>query len=128
VHGAGNFPFRKEASTLDIELPDRADDTAYLAAVRQGCERALEHRPDIIYYVSGADAYEGDRLGRLGVGKDALAERDRIVLEAAVDTPVVLVMAGGYATNVDDTVDIHFNSVRAAHAYASRVSAISTSR
>jgi acetoin utilization deacetylase AcuC-like enzyme len=130
LHGAGNFPFRKERSALDIELPDRAGDEEYLAAVRTGCARAYEHGPDISFYVSGADPFAGDRLGRLSVSKSALAERDRIVFETAAqsDTPVVLVMAGGYAHDVEDTVDIHFNSVRAATTYATRVSAISTSR
>ena len=130
VHGAGNFPFRKERSTLDIALADGSGDDAYLSAVQTGCAAAVEAGPDLVYYVSGADPFEGDRLGRLRVSKPALAERDHMVFSAAraAGAAVVLVMAGGYANNIDDTVDIHFHSVRAACAYAARVSAISTSR
>jgi acetoin utilization deacetylase AcuC-like enzyme len=130
VHGAGNYPFRKERSTLDIALEDGASDDAYLDAVAAGTAAALAHGPDMVHYVSGADPFEGDRLGRLAVSKRALAERDDIVFGACAraGVPAVLVMAGGYAHDVHDTVDIHFASVRAAAAHASRVSAIRTSR
>lgn len=116
VHGAGNFPFRKERSDLDIALPDGAGDDAYLDAVRAGVAAAAERGADLVFYVSGADAWAGDRLGRLSVSVEALAERDEIVFTAcaARGIGVTLVMAGGYAVDVEDTVAIHLNSVRAA--------------
>jgi acetoin utilization deacetylase AcuC-like enzyme len=64
VHGAGNYPFRKEQSDLDIALPDGAGDDAYLGAVRAGLAASERHDPELVYYVAGADAFEGDRLGR----------------------------------------------------------------
>lgn len=113
VHGAKNFPFRKECSSLDIALPDDAGDDAFLDAVRRGTRAALAHDPDLVFYVAGADAYAGDRLGRLAVTKLALAERDAIVFAAAglAGVPVVVVMGGGYALDVEDTVDIHLHTV-----------------
>jgi acetoin utilization deacetylase AcuC-like enzyme len=119
VHGEGNFPFRKESSDLDIALPDGAGDDAYLTAVETGLAAAARHAPDLVYYLAGADAWEGDRLGRLRVSKAALVRRDRLVLDAcaAMGAAVTVVMAGGYATDPEDTVDIHFQSVRAAYAH-----------
>jgi acetoin utilization deacetylase AcuC-like enzyme len=114
VHGANNLPFRKERSTLDIPLPDGAGDDAFLDAVSTGVARAFAAGPyDIAFYIAGADAHEGDRLGRLKVSARALAERDQIVLGACAraSVPVVTVMGGGYGHDVDRTVAIHFNSV-----------------
>ncbi|HSW28756.1 MAG TPA: histone deacetylase [Longimicrobiales bacterium] len=118
VHGANNFPFRKEKGDLDIELPDRSGDDLFLAAVTQGVRVALAHGPDLAYYLAGADPFEGDRLGRLAVTKQALARRDELVLDlcGAAGVPVAVVMSGGYARDVDDTVDIHFQTIRAASA------------
>jgi acetoin utilization deacetylase AcuC-like enzyme len=119
VHGASNYPFRKERSSLDIALPDGAGDDAYLEAVGTGVEAALRHEPDLVFYVSGADAWAGDRLGRLSVSKEALAERDREVLRAcrSAGAAVAVTMAGGYAADIEDTVAIHFHTVRAALDY-----------
>ena len=113
VHGAGNFPFRKVSGSLDIALPDGAADDEFLAAVRRGVNAAMEAAPDIVYYVAGADPYEGDRLGRLSVSMAGLRERDRIVTAAcrASDVPLVLVMGGGYCGVVEETVEIHAGSV-----------------
>ena len=113
VHGAGNFPFRKVSGSLDIALPDGAADDEYLAAVRRGVNAAMEAAPDIVYYVAGADPYEGDRLGRLSVSMAGLRERDRIVTAAcrASGVPLVLVMGGGYCGVVEETVEIHAGSV-----------------
>lgn len=123
IHGAKNFPFRKEKSDLDVELPDGADDGAYLDALEEGLERALEAaNADLAIYLAGADPYEGDRLGRLSVSKEGLAERDRIVLESCRERgiPVVVTMAGGYAQEIQNTVDIHFRSItRAAEQHLS---------
>ncbi len=118
VHGANNFPFHKEDGDLDIELPDRSGDDAFLTAVEQGVRVALAHAPDLAYYLAGADPFEGDRLGRLAVTKQGLARRDELVLDlcGAAGVPVAVVMSGGYARDVNDTVDIHFQTIRAASA------------
>jgi acetoin utilization deacetylase AcuC-like enzyme len=114
VHGAKNYPWRKERGDLDIELPDRTADAAYLAAVETGLGQALEaSRPHLAIYLAGADPYEHDRLGRLAVTKVGLAERDRLVLDSLrrLGIPVAVTMAGGYAKDVTDTVDIQWNTV-----------------
>jgi acetoin utilization deacetylase AcuC-like enzyme len=117
IHGAKNFPFNKEESDLDTPLPDGADDTEFLAALAEGLKTALDTADaDLAIYLAGADPFEGDRLGRLYVTKLGLAERDRIVLETCKEhgVPVAITMAGGYAREVEDTVDVHFQSIRRA--------------
>jgi acetoin utilization deacetylase AcuC-like enzyme len=117
IHGARNFPFRKEESDLDIPLPDGADDGQFLEALEGGLEKALEaSRAGLAIYLAGADPYEDDRLGRLSVSKEGLAERDRLVLETCRERgiPVAVTMAGGYARQIEDTVDIHFRSIERA--------------
>jgi acetoin utilization deacetylase AcuC-like enzyme len=117
IHGKNNFPFRKGESDLDVALPDDADDGAFLEALEDGLERVLEEsRAELAIYLAGADPYEDDRLGRLSVSKEGLAERDRLVLESCRERgiPVAVTMAGGYARNVEDTVDIHFRSIERA--------------
>jgi acetoin utilization deacetylase AcuC-like enzyme len=119
IHGDKNFPFRKEESDLDIALPDGADDGEYLEALEVGLEEALDAScAQLAIYLAGADPFEDDRLGRLSVSKKALAERDRLVLEACRERaiPVAVTMAGGYARSVEDTVDIHFRSIERAAA------------
>ncbi|MDH5759475.1 MAG: histone deacetylase [Gemmatimonadota bacterium] len=125
VHGANNFPFRKEAGDLDIDLPDGASDDTYLDAVIRAVDAVLASSPELIFYVAGADAFESDRLGRLSVSKEGLSRRDALVFDAAraASVPVAMVMGGGYAETVDDTVDIHYLSVdtaRESHARWSR--------
>jgi len=116
VHGAGNFPFRKEKSDLDIELPDGTEDAEYLEAVEHGLEVALRSHPDLAFYVAGADPFVDDRLGRLSVSSRGLALRDELVFDTcqAAGVPVVAVMSGGYARDVKDTVEIHYHTVSAA--------------
>ncbi len=115
IHGAKNFPFQKEESDLDVALPDGTDDGEYLAALERGLEEALDHG-DLAIFLAGADPFEGDRLGRLSVSKEGLTERDRLVLESCRERnlPVAVTMAGGYAKKVEDTVDIHFQTVKRA--------------
>ncbi len=116
IHGAKNFPFRKQRSDLDIELDDGVADDAYLEALESGLRRALAlARADLAVYLAGADPYFDDRLGRLALSKDGLAERDRLALHfcQAAGMPVAVTMAGGYARQVQDTVDIHFQTIRA---------------
>ena len=117
VHGAKNFPFHKEESDLDAPLPDGAGDTEFLATLDRGLKAALDAAgADLAIYLAGADPFEGDRLGRLSVTKSGLAERDRIVLQTCRERgiPVAVTMAGGYAREVEDTVDVHFQSIRRA--------------
>lgn len=119
IHGAKNYPFRKERSNLDIALEDGTGDAAYLAALERGLDQAIEQsRADLAIYLAGADPYEDDRLGRLKVTKTGLLERDRMVLEAcrSAGIPVAITMAGGYARNIADTVDIHASTLRLAKA------------
>jgi acetoin utilization deacetylase AcuC-like enzyme len=114
IHGRNNFPFRKQASRLDIELDDGTGDAAYLAALRVGLRRSLAtSRPDLAIYLAGADPYAGDRLGRLALTKAGLARRDAYVFDTlgGDGVPVAVVMAGGYAEPIADTVDIHFTTV-----------------
>lgn len=117
IHGAKNYPFRKERSDLDIALEDGTEDAAYLAALETGLRQAIERsRADLAIYLAGADPYEHDRLGRLKVTKAGLLERDRIVLDCCrrAGIPVAITMAGGYARNIADTVDIHVATLRLA--------------
>ncbi len=117
VHGAKNFPFQKARSDLDVELEDGSTDDQYLEAVERGLAAVVEvGKPDLVIYVSGADPLDGDKFGRLSVSKRGLAARDRMVFETLVGAgiPVAVVMAGGYAPNVQDTVDVHVETVRAA--------------
>jgi len=117
IHGAKNFPFRKETSDLDIELPDGTGDRAYLDSLERGLTETLDRsRPDFAVYLAGADPWLDDRLGRLALTKRGLWERDRLVLETLErdGIPVAVAMAGGYGRNIADTVDIHFQTVRTA--------------
>jgi acetoin utilization deacetylase AcuC-like enzyme len=113
LHGARNFPFRKEASDLDVELPDGCEDTAYLAALdaalAQAWARHTGSLPGLAFYVAGADAHEGDRLGRLRLSGAGMAERDRRVFDAlaARRIPVAVSMAGGYGRDIATTVAVH---------------------
>ena len=114
VHGARNFPFEKEQSCLDIELPDGTADETYLTALDTGLRETFERgQPEMVIYLAGADPYAGDRLGRLMLSMDGLAERDRRVLQTCREKglPVAMAMAGGYAKPIEDTVEIHATTV-----------------
>jgi acetoin utilization deacetylase AcuC-like enzyme len=120
MHGEKNFPFRKEASDLDVNLPDGCGDADYLDALDSALNQLWSHHvnamPCLIFFVAGADPHEGDRLGRLKLTAAALAERDRRVFDAAQSRgiPVAVSMAGGYGKNIADTVAIHFNTLKLA--------------
>jgi acetoin utilization deacetylase AcuC-like enzyme len=117
LHGARNFPFRKEAGDCDIELPDGCRDDEYLQALEQGLDE-LDRRfdPGLIIYLAGADPHEGDRLGRLQVSTDGLEARDRRVFDWARQrqVPVAMAMAGGYGRDISTTVEVQLNSYRVA--------------
>jgi acetoin utilization deacetylase AcuC-like enzyme len=120
IHGEKNCPFRKEASDLEVDLPDGCRDDAYLAALDAAMaelwRRHGDAPPGLIFYLAGADPHEGDRLGRLKLTAAGLAERDRRVLAAARERaiPVVLTMAGGYGRVIEDTVAIQATTIREA--------------
>ena len=114
MHAAKNYPFRKIASDCDIEFADGTSDAEYLDML----ETALEYvwaaaRPDLVFYLAGADPFEGDGLGRLALTKHGLLQRDRMVIQRAQTegVPLVVTMAGGYGINIQDTVDIHYQTV-----------------
>jgi acetoin utilization deacetylase AcuC-like enzyme len=113
MHGARNFPFRKEAGDLDVELPDGCADEPYLqaldVALAEVWRRHGEALPGLAFYVAGADPHEGDRLGRLKLSADGLAERDRRVYAALRErgVPVAVSMAGGYGRDIGTTVAVH---------------------
>jgi acetoin utilization deacetylase AcuC-like enzyme len=117
MHGAKNYPFRKERSHLDVELEDGTSDEPYLAHLAHSLERILRtYRPEFVFYLAGADPFESDRLGRLKLTIDGLRRRDEMVMNhcATAGLPVVITMGGGYAANVEDIVTIHANTIRAA--------------
>ena len=117
IHGARNFPFEKEQSDLDIELPDHCADDAYLLRLDEGLNTAFNlARPDLVIYLAGADPYADDRLGRLALTMAGLSERDRRVFKHCRQPgiPLAIAMAGGYARQIDDTVRIHANTIRLA--------------
>lgn len=115
MHQQHNYPFFKPRSDLDIGFEDGAGDERYLAALAGALPRVMESNPELVVYLAGADPYERDQLGGLGLTKAGLAERDRLVVGAARDAgaPLVAVLAGGYATDVQDTVDIHVATIDA---------------
>lgn len=117
VHGESNYPFRKIAGDLDIGLPDGTTDEIYLDMVAEGTRRAIAMSgADLAIYIAGADPFIGDRLGKLAVSKQGLAQRDCIVLDLCRDAglPLAVVMGGGYARDVNDIVDIHLQTIRIA--------------
>lgn len=120
MHGEHNFPFRKEASDLDIGLPDGTTDHAYLTALDQGLD-ALSNRfkPDFLIYLAGADAHEGDRLGRLKISAQGMRQRDQKVFEFAQSfhIGVAVAMAGGYGHDITQTVSIHAQTVQTARQF-----------
>jgi acetoin utilization deacetylase AcuC-like enzyme len=117
MHGANNFPFHKEASDLDVHLEDGAGDEEYLGLLSAHLDAVLQrHEPEFIFYLAGADPYEGDRLGRLKLTIAGLRARDELVLGRcrALSLPVAISMSGGYASDVDAIVTIHANTVAVA--------------
>ena len=121
LHGAGNYPFRRVPSDLDVDLPRGTRDGEYLGALSDALDLALAQlQPDLVLYLAGADPWEGDRLGRLSLTKAGLRARDEMVLGRALGAgaAVGVVLAGGYADDVADTVDINAGTVAAVIARA----------
>jgi acetoin utilization deacetylase AcuC-like enzyme len=115
IHCAKNFPVRKYPSHLDIDLDEGTNDDEYLSRLRQALDEVMAQGPyDLAIYLAGADPFEGDRLGKLRLTKEGLIERDRLVLDrlVALEIPTAIAMAGGYAPDVNDIVDIHAATIR----------------
>lgn len=115
IHGASNYPFRKEKSDLDIELEDSCGDVRYLAAVRAAIDEGIgRFGPDLLLYIAGADPFEQDRLGRLRISAEALNARDQMVFDYAYrrELPVAVVFGGGYCEPIDMTVELNLQTIR----------------
>jgi acetoin utilization deacetylase AcuC-like enzyme len=117
IHGARNFPLRKEVSDFDIALPDGCGDSEYLQELERGLVDSFERsRPQLVIHVSGADPYHDDRIGRLALSKEGLACRDALVYQHCLKqgSAVAVCMAGGYSRTVSDTAEIHATTVKTA--------------
>jgi acetoin utilization deacetylase AcuC-like enzyme len=126
LHAEHNYPFKKEHSDLDVALPDGTADAEYHVALRHALAELFERfSPQLIIYLAGADPHEGDRLGRLKLSMEGLAQRDRMVFEAACGRgiPVAVAMAGGYGRDIQNTVAIHLQTVAIAARFAGRMQA-----
>jgi acetoin utilization deacetylase AcuC-like enzyme len=119
LHGEYNFPALKQRSSLDIGLPDGCQDDAYLAELTRGLTAVQAFSPQLIIYLAGADPHEGDRLGRLKLSEAGLAARDAAVFDWCAENrvPLAVAMAGGYNHDIQTTVRIHLQTVRAAHSF-----------
>jgi acetoin utilization deacetylase AcuC-like enzyme len=117
IHQLNNYPSEKPPSSFDIHLPDGVGDEKYLKLLGDGYRAAMTmFHPELLIYVAGADPYCEDQLGGLSLSLDGLGERDRLVIRTALESriPVAIVLAGGYAVNVQDTVTIHANTAHVA--------------
>jgi acetoin utilization deacetylase AcuC-like enzyme len=112
LHGARNYPFERIPSDLDVDLPSGTTDAPYIEALSESLDVAIDS-PDIAFYLAGADPWEGDRLGRLALTKAGLRARDELVLRRLRGIPTVVVLAGGYAPDITDTVDINASTLEA---------------
>ena len=123
LHGEKNFPFRKEAGDLDVGLPDGTGDADYLAALDDALSELDERcKPDVVFFLAGADPFEGDRLGRLKLTFAGMQARDQRVLDwcLARRLPVVMLMAGGYGVRIEETVQVQLGSYQLAYAHWKR--------
>lgn len=114
MHGANNYPLFKAHSTLDVELPDGTPDSEYLDCLVRHLPAVFAHEPEIVFYLAGADPFAGDKLGRLALSIDGLRERDAYVVRECYEReiPIVTVMSGGYGKDINDTIEIHCNTIR----------------
>ena len=117
MHQEHNYPVHKPRGSLDVGLPDGTRDDEYLDRLRASLPQVMASAPQIVFYLAGADPFEDDQLGGLALTKSGLRHRDRLVLDAcnASAIPVVVLLAGGYARRLEDTVDIHFATYEEAH-------------
>jgi len=111
IHGEKNFPFRKEVSDLDVMLADGTGDEQYLTRLDAALDIVFAQDPSFVFYLAGADPYEGDRLGRLALTIGGLRARDRLVFDRCRDLPVAVAMGGGYCPDIDTIARIHANTI-----------------
>ena len=123
MHQEHNYPADKPPSTLDVPLADRTGDDEYLRLLAESLPVVMAQAPDLVVYLAGADPYERDQLGGLALTKDGLRQRDRMVFAAVAEAriPFVVTLAGGYAVDLADTVDIHLATIAEAVATAPRI-------
>lgn len=116
MHGANNFPFQKQKSDIDVELPDFTGDDAYLTALEQHLRAVWRFDPEIVFFQSGVDTLHSDRLGRLSLSPEGLVRRDHLVFASARcrNVPVVVTLGGGYSDPIEATVAAHANTFRIA--------------
>lgn len=116
MHQQHNYPMWKPRGSLDVGLPDGTHDATFLAKLEGALPTVMAHRPEVVFYLAGADPFEDDRLGGLRLTFDGLRARDRMVIDAvrSADVPLVITLAGGYARRVEDTVAIHVATVEEA--------------
>ena len=117
MHGANNFPYRKEQSDLDIPLPDNTTDAEYLSVLKKEYQKIIDHiNPDFIFYQSGVDVLQTDKLGKLSLSLEACKERDYIVINTAknLGIPIQISMGGGYSEDIKLIVEAHCNTYRIA--------------
>lgn len=117
IHGANNFPAKKEKSTLDIALADKTSDNVYLEILKDNMGKVIDHfKPDFILYQSGVDILDSDKLGKLSVSMQGCKERDRVVFQTAKENkiPIAAAMGGGYSEKISVVVEAHSNTFRVA--------------
>ncbi len=116
MHQQHNYPMWKPKGSLDIGLPDGIHDADYLARLEQALPTVMGSAPQCLFFLAGADPFEEDQLGGLRLTRDGLRQRDRMVIAAAREArvPLVVVLAGGYARRVEDTVGIHVTTIEEA--------------
>jgi acetoin utilization deacetylase AcuC-like enzyme len=110
IHGEKNYPFRKPPSSLDIGLPDLTEDELYLQTLGDALDRVFsEFRPNLVFYLGGIDPLADDHFGRLALSMKGLQARDQIVIESVIqqNIPLVLLLSGGYAPTLRQTVEAH---------------------
>jgi acetoin utilization deacetylase AcuC-like enzyme len=125
IHQENNYPGHKPPSNLDLPLDDGIEDDEYLSTLLPAVEKSLDDfRPDILFYVGGADPFCEDQLGGLRLTKSGLKARDKGVFQLARirNIPVATTLAGGYARHVEDTIRIHANTILAASEVAAEIS------
>ena len=123
LHGEKNFPFRKEAGDIDVGLPDGCGDADYLAALDLALLQVGQRcSPDLVFFLAGADPFEGDRLGRLKLTAAGMQARDQRVFDWcwARTIPVVVLMAGGYGVRIEETVALQLATFRLASAFSNQ--------
>ena len=128
MHGKNNFPFTKESSDLDIELNDGTSDIEYLQCLEQALDRiSTRFKPNLVIYLAGIDAHMGDRLGKLKLTDEGIAQRDQMVFDwcEKLRLPVAMTMAGGYSLNLEHMVHLQFDTVQRLFNYWQRMQCVS---